>query len=102
MHGKVQEDSEGKFILVVDLVSDVVGKKFSQDTEMTQLLIDTEFLDDPEGLIEEIWGSGDEYYLLYNNKKQSGVVCNQTLLKMLSALEKLRVRIILHWKLLLK
>lgn len=69
---------------------------------MTQLLIDTEFLDDPEGLIEEIWGSGDEYYLLYNNKKQSGVVCNQTLLKMLSALEKLRVRIILHWKLLLK
>lgn len=29
---------------------------------MTQLLIDTEFLDDPEGLIEEIWGSGDEYY----------------------------------------
>ena len=51
----------------VDLVSDVVGKKFSQDTEMTQLLIDTEFLDDPEGLIEEIWGSGDEYYLLYNN-----------------------------------
>lgn len=88
LHGKVQEDSEGKFILVVDLVSDVVGKKFSQDTEMTQLLIDTEFLDDPEGLIEEIWGSGDEYYLLYNNKKQSGVVCNQTLLKMLSALEK--------------
>lgn len=88
LHGKVQEDSEGKFILAVDLVSDVVGKKFSQDTEMTQLLIDTEVLDDPEGLIEEIWGSGDEYYLLYNNKKQSGVVCNQTLLKMLSALEK--------------
>ena len=74
LHGKVQEDSEGKFILVVDLVSDVVGKKFSQDTEMTQLLIDTEFLDDPEGLIEEIWGSGDEYYLLYKGCKY--IICS--------------------------
>ena len=88
LHGKVQEDSEGSFILVVDLVSDVVGKKFSQNTGLSQLLIETDILDDPEGLLEDIWGSGDEYYLLYNSNEQSGVVCNQTLLKMLSAFEK--------------
>lgn len=88
LHGKVQEDSEGNFILIVDLVGDVVGKKFRQDTEMSQLVINTAVLDDPERLLEDIWGNGDEYYLLYNNREQSGIVRNQTLLKMLSALEK--------------
>ena len=88
LHGKVEEDSEGNIILVVDLVSDVVGKKFSQNTGLSQILIKTCDLGDPEGLLEDIWGSGDEYYLLYNSKEQRGVVYNQTLLKMLSAFEK--------------
>lgn len=55
---------------------------------MSQLVINTAVLDDPERLLEDIWGNGDEYYLLYNNREQSGIVRNQTLLKMLSALEK--------------
>lgn len=30
LHGKVQEDSEGNFILIVDLVGDVVGKSLGK------------------------------------------------------------------------
>lgn len=90
LRGRVQEDSEGDFILVVDLISDVVGKRFSQNTELLQLSVKTEVLEDPEGLLANIWGSGEEYYFLYNRKEQGGVVWDQTLLKALSALEKIQ------------
>ena len=90
LRGRIQEDSEGDFILVVDLVSDVVGKRFSQNTGQKQFFVKTENLEDPEGLLENIWGSGVEYYFLYNSEKQEGSVFNQALLKGLSALEKIQ------------
>lgn len=41
-------------------------------------------------MLENIWGSGEEYYFLYNSKEQRGVVCDQTLLKALSAFERIQ------------
>ena len=90
LRGRVQENIEGDFILVVDLVSDVVGQRFSQKTRMLQFSVKVEFLEDPEGVLENIWGSGEEYYFLYNSKEQRGVVCDQTLLKALSAFERIQ------------
>lgn len=90
LRGRVQEDSEEDFILAVDLVSDVVGKRFSKNMRLLQFSVKTEVFEDPEGLLANIWGSGEEYYFLYNSKEQRGVVCNQTLLKALSTIEKIQ------------
>ena len=90
LRGRVQEDSEGDFTLAADLVSDVIGKRFSQNTGMSQFVVKTEDLEDPEGLLANIWGSGEEYYFLYNSKEKRGIVCDQNLLKALSAFEKIQ------------
>lgn len=90
LHGKVREDDEGNFILGADLVYDVCGKKFSQDTRQATLSVEVENMKDPEGLLDNIWGSGEEYYFLYDSRKQKGIVYDQSLLKMLSALERIQ------------
>lgn len=90
LHGKVQEDDEGNFILGADLVYDVCGKRFSQDTRQATLSVEVESMKDPEGLLDNIWGSGEEYYFLYDSRKQKGIVYNQSLLKMLSAIERIQ------------
>ena len=90
LHGKVQEDDEGNFILGADMVYDVCGKRFSQDTRQATLFVEVESMKDPEGILDNIWGSGEEYYFLYDNRKQKGIVYNQSLLKMLSAIERIQ------------
>lgn len=90
LHGKVQEDGEGDLILGIDLTFDICGRRFSQDTGKTTLTVKMESVEDPEDLFGDVWGSGEEYYFLYNSKKQKGVVYEQPLLKMLSAIEKIQ------------
>lgn len=90
LRGKVQNDNEGNYVLAADLVSDVVGKRFSENTDKKQLFVKTKDLEDPEGLLANIWGEGDEYYFLYNGEKQEGTVLDQSLLKALSAFEKIQ------------
>lgn len=90
LHGKVQEDDNGDFILGIDLTYDICGKRFSQDTGQTVLTVKPENVEDPEGLFADIWGSGEEYYFLYDSKKQKGIVYEQPLLKMLSAIERIQ------------
>ena len=90
LRGRVQENIEGEFVLVVDLVSDVVGQRFSKNMGMPQFSIKVESLEDPEGVLANIWGSGEEYYFLYNSKERRGVVYDQTLLKALSAFERIQ------------
>lgn len=90
LRGISQEDSEGDFLLFADLVSDVVGKRFRENTGQDQFEVKIEDLEDTEGLLKDIWGSGEAYYFLYNVEKRKGVVLNQSLLKGLSALEKIQ------------
>lgn len=90
LHGKVQEDDEGNFTLGADLVYDVCGKRFSQDTSQATLAVEVESMKDPEGILANIWGSGEEYYFLYDSRKQKGIVYDQSLLKMLSAFERIQ------------
>ncbi len=90
LRGKVQENDEGNFILVADLVSDVIGKKFSQATGLPKLFVKIEDLKDTEGILENIWGSEEEYYFLWNSKEERGAVFKQSLLKALSAFEKIQ------------
>lgn len=88
--GKTQVDDEDEYFLAVDLVTDVVGKRFSQNTKKKQLSVKTEIFEDPEGLLQNIWGSGEEYYFLYNSENNRGIICDQPLLKALSAVEKIQ------------
>ena len=81
LRGISQEDSEGDFLLFADLVSDVVGKRFRENTGQDQFEVKIEDLEDTEGLLKDIWGSGEAYYFLYNVEKRKGVVLNQSLLK---------------------
>ena len=90
LHGKVQEDDEEDLILGIDLTFDICGKRFSQDTGQTTLTVKLESVEDPEDLFGDVWGSGEEYYFLYDSKKQKGIVYEQPLLKMLSAIEKIQ------------
>jgi len=90
LHGKVQEDDEGDLFLGTDLTYDICGKKFSQDTGQTTLTIKLESVEDPDGMFGDVWGSGEEYYFLYDSKKQKGIVYEQPLLKMLSAIERIQ------------
>lgn len=90
LRGRSQIDNEGDFILLADLFSDVVGKRFSQNTGQGQLVVKIKDLEDPEKVLGDIWGGGEEYYFLYNSEKHKGVVWNQSLLKGLAALEKIQ------------
>ena len=90
LHGKVQEEDDGDFILEVDLTYDICGKRFSQNTRQTVLTVKIESVKDPEGVFADIWGSGEEYYFLYDSKKQMGIVYEQRFLKMLSAIERIQ------------
>lgn len=90
LHGKVQEDDEVDFVLDIDLTYDICGKRFSQDTGQTTLTIKLGRIEDPERLLDDVWGSGEEYYFLYDNIKQKGIVYEQPLLKMLSAIERIQ------------
>lgn len=92
LRGKAQENSDGSYILAADLVSDVVGKRFSQETGKQQFFIEKEKLEDIDEVFADFWGGGEEYYFLYNAKEQQGIIREQALLKTLSELERIQAK----------
>lgn len=90
LRGKVQENDKEEILLEADLSYDFSGKKYVMDTEQTALSVKVENLEDPEGVLNDVWGSGEEYYFIYNSRSQKGIIYNQRLLKMLSAIEKIQ------------
>ncbi len=92
LRGEFQEDSEGKFVLMINRGSDVADKSFNQDVSQKHFSIKLEELDDSEELLTEIWGRGEKCYFLYNSKEDRGCIRDQDLLKALWACEILQDR----------
>lgn len=89
-HGKIQENDEDEFLFGVDLTYNIGGKRFSQDTGQTALFVKIENVKDSEGLLSNIGGAGEEYYFLYDNSHHQGIILEQSILKMLSAIERIQ------------
>ena len=86
--GNAIEDSE-KIYLNVDFYDTVDGNKCGRDMNMIPLLVDINQLEDVESILDGEWGSGEKYYFLYH-KTGIGKICNQSILKMISGIEKIQ------------